>query len=118
MVILMALCGNVNGGAKLAGLTEREFTKILDWPGYRVYRHEIGEETRTLKLWVRRKSGNRVLTARTWKTPWGCVASRPRLGRWRAVWHRSGDGAGHRSTVSGALGEEPEEASATTDGRR
>jgi transposase len=33
----------------------------LDWPGYRVYRHEIDEKTRTLKLWVRRKRGNRVL---------------------------------------------------------
>jgi len=43
-------------------LTEREFTKILDWPGYRVYRHEIDEKTRTLKLWVRRKRGNKALT--------------------------------------------------------
>ena len=42
-------------------MTDREFTKILDWPGYRVYRHEIDEPTRTLKLWVRRKGGNRVL---------------------------------------------------------
>jgi transposase len=42
-------------------LTEREFTKILDWPGYRVYQHEIDEKTRTLKLWVRRKRGNNVL---------------------------------------------------------
>jgi transposase len=42
-------------------LNEREFTKILDWPGYRVYRHEIDEGTRTLKLWVRRKRGNKVL---------------------------------------------------------
>jgi transposase len=42
-------------------LTEREFTKILDWPGYRVYRHEIDEKARTLKLWVRRKRGNQVL---------------------------------------------------------
>jgi transposase len=41
-------------------LTQREFTKILDWPGYRVYRHEIDEKTRTLRLWVRRKRGNRV----------------------------------------------------------
>jgi transposase len=41
-------------------LTEREFTKILDWPGYRVYRHEIDERTRTLKLWVRRKRGNKL----------------------------------------------------------
>ena len=28
--------------------------------GYRLYRHEIDEPTRTLKLWVRQK-GNRVL---------------------------------------------------------
>jgi transposase len=53
-------------------LTGREFTKILDWPGYRVYRHEIDEEARTLKLWVRRKRGNKVLICsgcggRCWK---------------------------------------------------
>ncbi len=42
-------------------MTELEFTKILDWPGYRVYRHEIDEKARTLKLWVRRKRGNKVL---------------------------------------------------------
>jgi len=42
-------------------LTDREFTKILDWPGYRVYRHEIDEAGGTLKLWVRRKRGNSVL---------------------------------------------------------
>lgn len=42
-------------------MTEWEFTKILDWPGYVVYRHEIDERTRTLKLWVRRKRGNKVL---------------------------------------------------------
>ena len=53
-------------------MTGREFTKILDWPGYRVYRHEIDEEARTLKLWVRRKRGNKVLICsgcggRCWK---------------------------------------------------
>ena len=42
-------------------MTDREFTKILDWPGYRVYRHEIDEAGRTLRLWVRRKRGNKVL---------------------------------------------------------
>ena len=41
-------------------MTEREFTKNLDWPGYRVYGHEIDEQERTPKLWVRRKRGNRV----------------------------------------------------------
>lgn len=40
-------------------MTEREFTKILDWPGYRVYRYEINEQAHTLKLWVRRKRGNK-----------------------------------------------------------
>jgi transposase len=42
-------------------LTDREFTKILDWPGYRVYRHEIDEAGRMLRLWVRRKRGNTAL---------------------------------------------------------
>ena len=40
--------------------TDNDFTKILGWPGYRVYRHEINERGKTLKLWVRRKRGNRV----------------------------------------------------------
>ena len=41
--------------------TDNEFTKILDWPGYRVYRHEIDEKAKTLKLWIRRKRGNRKI---------------------------------------------------------
>jgi len=40
---------------------ENEFTKILGWPGYRVYRHEIDEDKKTLRLWVRRKGVNRKL---------------------------------------------------------
>ena len=42
-------------------MTENEFTKILQWPGYRVYRHEINESDKMLRLWVRRKRGNRHL---------------------------------------------------------
>lgn len=42
-------------------MTENEFTKILQWPGYRVYRHEIDESGKRLRLWVRRKRGNRQL---------------------------------------------------------
>jgi len=34
---------------------------ILGWPGYRVYRSEIHEEAKTLRLWVRRKSSERKL---------------------------------------------------------
>jgi len=40
---------------------ENDWTKLLGWPGYRVYRHEIDEHGKTLKLWVRRKCGNRKL---------------------------------------------------------
>jgi transposase len=40
---------------------ESDWTKALGWPGYRVYRHEINEQAKTLKLWVRRKRGNRKL---------------------------------------------------------
>jgi transposase len=42
-------------------LRNSEWTKILGWPGYRVYQHEIDERAKALKLWVRRKSGNRRL---------------------------------------------------------
>jgi transposase len=41
--------------------TDNEFTKILSWPGYRVYRHQIDEQAKTLQLWVRRKRGNRKI---------------------------------------------------------
>jgi transposase len=41
--------------------TDNEFTRILRWPGYRVYRHEIDEKAKTLSLWVRRKRGNRKI---------------------------------------------------------
>ncbi len=40
---------------------DNEFTKILQWPGYRVYPHKIDEKNKTLELWVRRKRGNRKL---------------------------------------------------------
>jgi len=42
-------------------VTDNEWTKILGWPGYRVYRSEINEANKTLCLWVRRKRGNRKL---------------------------------------------------------
>jgi len=40
-------------------LRDNDWTKILGWPGYRVYRAEIDEAAKALKLWVRRKPGNR-----------------------------------------------------------
>src|ERR1700680_2806511 len=42
-------------------MRDNEFTKILGWPDYRVYRHEIDEVAKTLRLWVGRKRGNRKL---------------------------------------------------------
>jgi transposase len=42
-------------------MRETEWSKVLGWPGYRVYRHEIDEPGKRLKLWVRRKRGNRKL---------------------------------------------------------
>jgi transposase len=42
-------------------LRDSDWTKVLGWPGYRVWRHEIDERAKTLKLWVRRKRGNRKL---------------------------------------------------------
>jgi transposase len=42
-------------------MSESEWTKILGWPGYRVYRSEINEDSKTVRLWVRRKRGNRKL---------------------------------------------------------
>src|SRR5215470_9224482 len=39
-------------------MSESDWTKILRWPGYRVYRSAINEEGKTLRLWVRRKRGN------------------------------------------------------------
>jgi transposase len=41
--------------------SDNEFTRILQWPGYRVYRNKIDEKNKVLELWVRRKRGNRKL---------------------------------------------------------
>jgi len=47
-------------------MRETDWTKVLGWPGYRVYQHEINEPTKRLKLWVRRKRGNRKLVCSGW----------------------------------------------------
>jgi transposase len=41
-------------------LRNDDWSRILGWPGYRVYRSEIDEQAKTLKLWVRRKRGKFV----------------------------------------------------------
>jgi transposase len=40
---------------------ENDWTKVLGWSGYKVYRSEIDEPAKRLKLWVRRKRGNKQL---------------------------------------------------------
>ncbi len=42
-------------------MRDSDWTRILGWPGYRVWRSEIDEPAKRLKLWVRRKRGNRAL---------------------------------------------------------
>jgi transposase len=42
-------------------MRESDWSKVLGWPGYKVYRHEVNEPLKMLKLWVRRKRGNRKL---------------------------------------------------------
>ncbi|MBS1824710.1 MAG: ISL3 family transposase [Acidobacteria bacterium] len=42
-------------------MRDSDWTRILDWPGYRVYQHEINEKAKLLTLWVRRKRGNKKL---------------------------------------------------------
>jgi len=42
-------------------MRESDWTRVLGWPGYKVYCHEIDERAKTLKLWVRRKRGHRQL---------------------------------------------------------
>lgn len=42
-------------------MRRNDWSKILGWPGYTVFQQEIDEKAKTLKLWVRRKRGNRRL---------------------------------------------------------
>ena len=36
-------------------MKEHEWTTVLGWPGYKVYQMKIDEQSKRLKLWVRRK---------------------------------------------------------------
>ncbi|HUE01382.1 MAG TPA: transposase family protein [Bryobacteraceae bacterium] len=40
---------------------DNDWTKVLGFPGYRVYKHEIDEPHEKMTLWIRRKRGNRSL---------------------------------------------------------
>ena len=41
---------------------DNDWTKVLGFPGYRVYKHEIDEKHKHLTLWIRRKRGNQKLS--------------------------------------------------------
>jgi transposase len=40
---------------------DNDWTKVLGFPGYRVYQQEIDERRKHVTLWIRRKRGNRIL---------------------------------------------------------
>lgn len=40
-------------------MRNRDLTRLLGWPGYRVYKYEIDETAKRLKLWVRKKPVHR-----------------------------------------------------------
>ena len=40
---------------------DNDWTKVLGFPGYRVYKHEIDERRKHVTLWIRRKRGNQIL---------------------------------------------------------
>ena len=42
-------------------MQDNDFTKILAWPGYRVFQHEVNEGAKRLRLWVRRVRRQRAL---------------------------------------------------------
>ena len=40
---------------------DNDWTKVLGFPGYRVYKQEIDERRKHVTLWIRRKRGNQIL---------------------------------------------------------
>jgi hypothetical protein len=40
-------------------MEKRDLTRLLGWPGYRVYRYEVDEAAKALKVWVRKKPVHR-----------------------------------------------------------
>ncbi len=42
-------------------MADKDWTRILGWPGYKVYRHELDERGKRLNLWARRKRSDRQL---------------------------------------------------------
>jgi len=56
-------------------MRENDWTRVLGWPGYKVYRYEIEETSKRLKLWVRRKRGHKLLVCSGCGKPTAEIAS-------------------------------------------
>jgi hypothetical protein len=64
--------------------TDNDFTKILGWPGYRVYRHEINERAKTLKLWRPSRAELRTKRNTQREVAGDCID----IGRYKKTWSR------------------------------
>jgi len=62
--------------AILLPMRDNDWTRVLGWPGYKVYRHEIDEPGKRLKLWVRRKRANKLLVCSGCGKPRGEIIAR------------------------------------------
>src|ERR1035437_5109850 len=56
-------------------MRDNDWTRVLGWPGYKVYRHEIDEPGKRLKLGVRRKRANKLLVCSGCGKPRGTMVS-------------------------------------------
>jgi transposase len=56
-------------------MRDNDWTRVLGWPGYKVYRHEIDEPGKRLKLWVRHKRANKLLVCSGCGKPAGVIVS-------------------------------------------
>ncbi|MGA3373987.1 MAG: hypothetical protein ABSC48_19770 [Terracidiphilus sp.] len=56
-------------------MRDNDRTRILGWPGYKVYRHEIDELGKRLKLWVRPKRTNKLLVCSRCGKPTGEIVA-------------------------------------------
>lgn len=57
-VILAPFSGGP-ASAIFSRLRDKHWTRLWEWTGYKVYRHEIDEPGKRLKLWLRRERANK-----------------------------------------------------------
>ncbi|MHB1701469.1 MAG: transposase family protein [Acidobacteriaceae bacterium] len=61
--------------AILLPMRDNDRARVLGWPGCKVYRHEIDEPGKRLKLWVRRKRSDKLLVCSGCGKPTGEIAA-------------------------------------------